>query len=110
MTYTDYFDQELNEGDVVVYPHAAGSRSACFVRYRIEKIVPLITHRNMPNMLMRADQRSQRFPTMYTAKSNPAKRFVIQACKKTNKSRYSSATHKFTIRFTENVIKAPNER
>ncbi len=103
MIYTDYFDRPLAVGDEIIYPESSGSSRACFGRYPIVKIIPLITHRNDPAMLMREDQEHATYATPYGPRFDPAKCFVIQVMRKPS---YGPA-RKYSIRFTDNVIKVP---
>jgi hypothetical protein len=104
--FTDYFGQPVAVGDEIVYPESSGTNRACFGRYPIVKIIPLIPHRSNPKQLMREDQQYASHATEYgpiASYPDPGKRFVVQVQRK---NRYGPP-RKYTIRFTDNIIKAP---
>jgi hypothetical protein len=103
--YTDYFDQPIAVGDEIVYPETSGTNRACFGRYPIVKIIPLVPHRLYPSSLMREDQMSRAHPTDYGTATMvaPDKRFIVQV----QKENWRGEPRKFAIRFIDNIIKVP---
>lgn len=106
---TDHFGQELHVGDEVVYPISSGSSAAALERFPIIALVPLIPHRDDPSRLMRQDQASQRYPTYFAMRKDLDKRFVVQVKRKERWPRGDEPKYrKFTIPYTENVIRVPD--
>jgi hypothetical protein len=63
--FTDYFGQDIQTGDRVVVAIGAGRSGATLHETPVVEIVPLVPHRDRPNVYMRADQANKPNPTVY---------------------------------------------
>lgn len=90
--FTDYFDNPLSVGDIVMYPSASGSSSAVNNLAKVAQIIPLVqkpgtwltTGAQARTPWVREDQQFQQYPTEYyplcdaRGKARPDKCFVVR--------------------------------